>query len=741
MITVAKINHRYNRVGTYIASGKVKDALEELRELVSLSGFSDYFTQLEYAESTYEQMLKYMLEGVNDPQRDLIYNKLLVSILELGDQVRASLLEKHSGWHTCILKQDLARQQKLTGKGVIETLDDLAFKTELDELLDEQSPTSLLNDQKRRNLVREIFNHLWLSDRYAEVENGLASTVFTSHEFLWHEKALTISAILLSVLRHWDEDKVHRLVDFTEAGDPEVSIRALISLFIVLYQYDKRIPQYPQIMTRLLLLGEKINMERHLENTALQLIRTRDTLEIGKKIQEDLMPEMARLKPDLEEKLSLGDLNKEDEEGNPEWQSVFNESDEVYKKVEEFMQLQMEGADVYMTTFAHLKSFPFFNELTNWLLPFYNENPDLQEVYEAESPDFDAPLFVEGLKRNPFLCNSDKYSFILNVKYLPDDQKKMLSTAFAMEMEGLSEMVPDEELLSGSFRERTIMVQYIQDLYRFFKISPFKNEFEDIFSGKLDLYNAGFYGKLVNDQHITRNIAEYFFEKNHYEEALDIFRLLLRENPGDPELLEKAGFSHQKEGQFKEALSCYEKIGLTGTPGMWVLKNMGRCYRQLEMFAEARDCYQEIDRLSPDDNRNAALVAYCNMRLANYELAIQQYFRLEYLDPENPNLLRPIAWSYFALTDCEKAEKYLDKILGSGKTPGYYDFINAGHVKWALGKRKEAIDLYIRAVQDPGFDSEQLVRTVEEDKPLLLKNGITVSDIPLMLDYLHYRLK
>ena len=78
-----------------------------------------------------------------------------------------------------------------------------------------------------------------------------------------------------------------------------------------------------------------------------------------------------------------------------------------------------------MTTFAHLKQFPFFNELTNWLVPFHHENPDLSEIYSSRSEVFDPDIFVDGLKKTPFLCNSDKYSFIFNIRYLPEDQKKM----------------------------------------------------------------------------------------------------------------------------------------------------------------------------------------------------------------------------------------------------------------------------------------------------------------------------
>jgi hypothetical protein len=35
---------------------------------------------------------------------------------------------------------------------------------------------------------------------------------------------------------------------------------------------------------------------------------------------------------------------------------------------------------------------------------------------------------------------------------------------------------------------------------------------------------------------------------------------------------------------------------------------------------------------------------------------------------------------------------------------------------------------------------EDFLKTMQEDKFLLLANGINEKDIPLMLDYLHYRL-
>lgn len=740
MIKVSIIKNQYKRLCQLVSARKVKDALDILNKMVAQSGYSDFFIQQEHLEHTYEQMLNYMLEGVQDPERDRVYHKLLTSILELADRVQDRLMENHSGWHTYILKREVDRQQELTGRRVIETMDDLSFKRELDEMIDEARISPDAGDEGRRKLSAEIFKHLWLSNQYNEAENSLSSAIISCKDFLWHEKALYISAILLSGLRFWDEEKVHRLMDFAGEEDREVSARALVAVVILLYHYDHRVEFYPNIIHRLKLLNEDLKLEQNLEKIALQLIRTRDTLEIGRKLQEDLMPEMAKLKPKLEDKLKMDDIRDEllEEGRNPDWESMFSESDDLYRKLDEFMKLQMEGADVYMTTFAHLKQFPFFNELSNWLVPFHNENPDLKDIYDSRSEFFDPDIFVDGLKKTPFLCNSDKYSFIFNLRYLPEEQKKMLSTAFLMEMEGMQEMLEDEILSSGDFTMSTVFIQYIQDLYRFFKISPFKNEFEDVFSGKQDLYRSDFFAHVVEDDSITRNIAEYLFEKDHFEEAFDIFKMLLEKEADDRELLEKAGYCQQKMGNFNEAVIFYQRIGLSGEPNLWTLKNLGLCYRKSGDYKHALEAYEKATGLQPNDQTIESLIGFCHLKMGDFSTALKHYFKIEYLNPGNPHILRPIAWCYFAMGDLKKSDKYFKKVF-EGK-PGYYDYINYGHLQWALGHKRDAVELYAQSLRDLKFEMADFLKTMEDDRHILVANGINLKDIPLMLDYLHYRL-
>jgi len=531
-------------------------------------------------------MLRYTLEGVHDPEREKIFGQLQRSILELADKVKVYLLKKFSGWHTFIIQNEVESKQKLTGKGVIESLDDLEFRAELDQIINEKKTTPQSTDIKRRELTMSVFKHLWLTDKYGEAELSLVKALVSCEDFTWYELSQHVVGILLSGLRYFDEEKFHKLIDFVDLEDKQVSGRALASLVILMNFYDHRLFLYPSIIQRLELMKENYDLENVLEQIILQLARTEDTVALGKKLHEDIIPEMSKLKPKLEDKLRMEDLQEEDSQGekNPDWKEVFEDSDDLYKKVDEFMKLQMEGADVYMTTFARLKNFPFFNELTNWIVPFYEENPDLKEVYDLESDTFNPELFVAGLKKTPFLCNSDKYSFILNVKFLPDEQKGLLTSAFQMEMESMTEMISDEQLMDPRFERRLVFVQYIQDLYRFFKLSPFKFEFEDVFKRKLDALESYFFSQLVGDKAITRNIAEYFFEKQHYTQALNIFQKMLAEEPANSELLEKAGYCYQQEGKYHNAIAMYERIEDSKGMSAWVVKNLGFCYRKIGLY-------------------------------------------------------------------------------------------------------------------------------------------------------------
>ena len=90
------------------------------------------------------------------------------------------------------------------------------------------------------------------------------------------------------------------------------------------------------------------------------------------------------------------------DEENPEWSEILEQSG-IADKLQELTELQMEGADVYMSTFSMLKSFPFFNETAHWFLHFDPEFSAVQDLFQQQ----DQSLVAAFLKNNIFATQTN----------------------------------------------------------------------------------------------------------------------------------------------------------------------------------------------------------------------------------------------------------------------------------------------------------------------------------------------
>ncbi|OFY71426.1 MAG: hypothetical protein A2Y71_09190 [Bacteroidetes bacterium RBG_13_42_15] len=722
-----------------ISEKRIKQSLDILQDMISISSLGDLRDEYNNIVLTYRNMLSYTIEGINDPERSKVYLKLIQSILGLADRLRQDILSRYSGWHTYWVMQQTLKEQKLAGKTLVETVDDLMFKSELDEWLklsseinpDPESKISI----KYKQLIRKIFNHLWLTDYYGEAESSLVRIIISSGKFRWFESSLFVSAITLSALRTFQTEKLLYLLNFYEAGQEQVMERALSGLILNLHYYNDRVLFYPEITSRIKGISKDTRFREHCRIIVLQTIRSRETENLSKKLQDEILPKVAKLKPRIEEKLDLDNILPKDKFGekNPDWSEMFSDSDEIFKTMEELTKLQMEGADVYMSAFANLKHFDFFKDFQNWFVPFYPDHEVINEIFQDEILGPGTNELAEALYKTPFICNSDKYSLLLNLKYLPSSQKTMMLKVFRMELDGLQQL-EDGEAEADPFRSfRTNVTQYLQDIYRFFKLSPYRKEFEDLFSGKLDIYNSEFFRMTCNSSEAEAGLADYFFSKNYYSDALGLFLRQVKEKPDESQLYEKIAFCYQQEENYEEALRYYKRADVIERK-VWTLKKIGLCLRRMGKKEDALDYYLQAGIMDPEDLHTAIMTGHCYLDLRNYETALKYYFRVEYTDPGNLKILRPIAFCYFALGRFGDSEKYYER-LSSGKLNAH-DYINKGHLALCWGKKKEAIDFYRLGINTGEISKEEFMSIFEEDQPLLLSLGVNQEDLPILLDYL-----
>lgn len=743
IMETVKVLNRHKMISSLVLGKRVKEGIDKLIEFAALSSNPDHAEKLSGLNSTYRNMIRYTAEGVYDPERKKVYFHLQQSLLDINDSIKQDLLSRFSGWQTYWLKANVEREKELAGKKIIEKIDDLSFKTELDDWLKETGTT--LSDSsseliiKHEKLIENIFNHMWLTDKYGEAEDVLVSIIRDGDNFTWYEQSVFVSAITLSALRVWEPKKISFLIDIYKDTIEKVSERALVGLVLALQYHDGRVGIYPELVAQLQDLSDDNSFREHIRIVSMQFIKSRETEQISKRLHDEILPKVADLRPKLEEKLDLENILPEDliEGKNPDWKDMFEESEDVFKTMEEFSKLQMEGADVYMSAFANLKNFDFFRKFPNWFLPFYPDHDSLNEVFQDEILSEGTNELAEALYKTPFICNSDKYSLVLNLKHLPASQKSMMLKVFRMELEGLEEAGDAEFDLDPNLKFRTETTQYLQDLYRFFKLSPYKNEFEDIFKGKLDIYNSLFYKLIFGDGKDLSMIADYFFGKDFYTDALEIYRILIDSSEADIQLFEKAGYCYQQERDYAKAVDMYLRSDLIEKK-TWTTKKIAFCHRRLGNFGEAMKYYKEAEAGEPDNMHTIAMIGQCYLDLGDYDSALKYYFKVEYQDPDNIKVLRPIAWCYLVTGELEKSRKYYNKLSGS-KLSGH-DYINIGHLYLCLGERQEALENYRKSLSEGGISRNDFINILEDDREVIENNRVDPDDLPIIIDHILFEM-
>lgn len=742
-----ELRKKYCGICNNLSAKRIKPAFDQLGKLISENGMGIYYDEYRNLEETYHIMLQYTLEGIRDPERQKVYRKLIISVFELADKVNEAIRNKLSTSSEYEKKRGFRNSFITDLNSFLSSLEDDGITDE--DLFHKDDEDSRKQAKEYHNKIKRLFYHVWFSDNMAPEETEMLSKFLLSSPVTVQYRSFIITSVMLSLQRFFDLEKFTILFNAFGSDESAINQRALVGLVINLYKYDDRMPFSPEIPARLKILNESKEFKRNLERIIIQFIRSKETEKLQQRIRDEFIPEMIKISPNLKNKINLDSLMEEGltEDKNPDWEEIFKDSPGLLNKMEEFSEMQMKGADVFLGSFAMLKSFPFFNEMENWFMPFFQENPEVAKALNVN--DQTNQQLMEAIDRAPILCNSDKYSFCFSIEKLPKENREFMTQAMKAEMDQVTELKDDEKLLDPGRQSEYISNQYIQDLYRFYKLFPRKSDFEDIFNWRFDVYNKMALGNILKeDNKLLRNIAEYYFATNHLIEAAEIYEYLL-EQKKDGELYQKIAWCHQKRGDFEKALDSYLKAELYEVNHLWNLKKIALCYRNLKQPDKALKYYQEADKIDPDNLSNQLNIGQSYLELDEFNEALKCYFKVEYLAPGNKKVWRPIAWCSFLSGKKDQAEKYFMKLLED--EPNKHDLINMGHVQWSLGNRKPALDFYLKSISTEkrsqaegpakSFTMAEFLEVFEEDLPHLLNQGIDSDDVPIMLDQLRYSLE
>ncbi len=737
-MTINEVIAKHKQVCNLATDMKLYDALQQSGMLLNEIPNDELLTELENCRETYSNMLKYTAKGIQDPQRNLILNALVVRIVEMADKIKELFLEKH---HHALQERKNNAYNKLSAvqKELKETLDSRKEHENMVELLHETDISVDKDDllRKQQSFRVGFFDYILYADKLSDMDVQFVKNVFNLPDIEWYDKSLMVSSVTLSMMRYFDINKMDLLFHFYENGQYQVKQRSLTGILILFLLYDRRVKYYKALNEKV----HKIYAESEIDESEIlilikQLVKARDTEKISKRMTEEIIPDIQKLTPRIEEKLDLDNLFKDDDfsDKNPDWQSFLEESPELLGKIEELSKMQLEGNDVFMSAFSQLKHFDFFDQISNWFVPFYKENPEISKILENEESKF-REVFSSSLERSTYMCNSDKYSFMLNLRVMPAQQKGMLLNMFNAELESINEISEQDEMLNDLLKSQTIYTQYIQDLYRFFKLHPNRKDFEDIFELKLDFHENSFLKAVYPDQTFLKKIADFLFKTDHYAESLDIFLLLNAGKNQDMELLQKIGYCYQQTGDLTNALKHYYLAELFDSNNVWNLKKIAFCLKKQNDYLKAIDYYYEIEKLEPENIQIQMNIANAFLHLKEFNKALNYYYKIEFSSNENQGICRPIAWCLFVIGQFAKSKEYFTRLMDNGDF-NKYDYMNYGHVHFVEGDFGKAAELYLQSIRQKDNSLGGFLKGFADDKEHLAKHGLDLLEIQLMIDYL-----
>ncbi len=718
-----------------LSKRQLKDAFDLLIKLsVHLQDWKISGT-LSELETNYKYMLHYMFEGVADPERETVYRNLLRSLYELTDDATEELLNIESSnifyekYRANAPKNNSLAEYRFQLK---DTLDSLSLADLIEDIEEKKNRKRELS-VKRERIGSDMFNSIFVSSRANDADMSDYLSFINNLDLSVREKCLLLSALSMSLFHRFDAKKVQVLMHAAISDNMQLRARAIVGLVIVMQMYDIRWSLYPELQNQLDILSENQDFRKAILRTIIQLIRSRETEQISKKIREEILPEMMKINNLAGRKLNMEELMGDTDfsEKNPEWQKELEESG-LGKKLQEYSNLQMEGADVFHSTFSGLKSFPFFSEMGNWFLPF---DPSYSEFVSFFPEDNSNNLLKTAILDSGHMCNSDKYSFCLSLLQISPAQREMMMGKMGAESEEIKQLQKEAQAMNPTIDDEVISNQYIQDLYRFFKLYPYRNGFFDIFKLSLNFYDKKSIAPLISDIDSMKKIALYCFDKNNFKEALDIFNRLVEIDNQSDNIWQKIGYCKQMLNDQPGALDAYLQADLLKPNNSWIIKRIAQLYRTLKKPELSLDYYKKAAKLSPDNISTELNIGHCYLELGDYEQALNSYFKVELLDSKGIKAQRPIAWTAFLLKKYDVSQRYYTQIL-TGK-PTIHDYLNAGHVELCMGNKSEAIAYYKKAVYTDN-DFELFTLLFDADKDSLIDHGVDKNIFPFLFDQIKY---
>lgn len=731
----------YKEAVSCISSGRhLKKVLEKQKEQISILGNWNMMDECQKIEEAYLLMLKYFSEGVEDEQRDEVYGQLRQRMLALSQKIKRQreLKESTSLYYSKL--RAVARQSRT----LLYYTKKLRTISSRDLFLD-ITGTQDVDNSERERCVEELFDYIWVTAALSKEDHEELSSMFLDEQFVSDgEKQWLTSALTLSALSFYDEKKLELLTTLSAHNSMAVACRAIVGLSLVAMHHRDILKvscphyifdSYPDVSATWSMLQ-------------VFCLTLSNTKHIRKQIEQNFMP----LVKDFQKGLSpeqLQDILEDDDADLPPGMDA-----DTIKKIRSSMLSMADsaskGLDIYYSNFSKMKHSLFFHEARNWLKPFGLNSLGKDHIMNS----------LSAVMGNDVLCDSDKYSLA--------DMVSSVSRSMADMFEEISKnMMPTDELgktesmmrhkrfddvvssfvFSAKPNECLVYAtSYLQDLYRFYTLKMsdsidgnpfwmFCGNSSGADDGSLIVVDNEFVSSRIDHSDLAA-VASEAYNQRLYGDAVRLFDLLKHKRSLKSKERLVVAFCHAMLKDYDAAVECFNSVksdDKSFTPELKILFSSclvnsathtgdANLEQALKIYSELYD--EEIHSFPVYD------YSLLLLRLGNIAEAQDVLFKEDFLKPDQIRIERLLLKCLLKQGNLKQALPYCTKICADEKACSQ-DFMNAGHVHFALGDNAKAVECYRKSCSGAVGASFILP---EADRELLMSLGIAPLSINLMAD-------
>ena len=706
---------------------RLKEGVDSLLDAAAQLDDWQLRSRVETLSTNYKYMLKYIRMGIQDPNMQEVYNKMLGEAYLCADRCEYIL---HSRKYPELYRPFAERRRPLK-----DTLEDIAAADKY--ILREYNGVDLMDitgDEERaalmhyQRLMDEIFDSVCFSTEWTQEDYEAAYTfsqAFMSVDAPW---IIMIGALTVNLIHYFDPLKFAAVLHFTTSEETPATVTyyGLTSFVLISLIHDRRILMYKTMLkpvlnelTSCIKINGKRNEDYNIDNLIVTIqnlfVTCMNTEKIVKKINEEVLPGMMQTMMTDPARIQRI-LNGEDDEGEEtqekdraEWQK---KAEKVNEKMQELVGMHSRGADTYFSSFRHLKGQKFFRSPAHW---FYKYNDFYLEIADilAKNKPAKGSILYELLNSQSF-CDSDKFSFVLAMESLPQSQLRILlnSNNKNLSVTGLPEVFIWEK---NEYTPKVEVRNFLQCMYRFFKLWR-PGSLKDPFSMKFKFYNCQTLKQWLNTPEAICRLAKTYHFWECWKEGEDTFCLLSRRYNDyelDFESSKMAGYCCERNGEPLMGVLYYGKALDIKKDDLWITKRILAIQLQLEQYNWVMDTFEKLIKLEPDNMETLYSMAITLIKKNEFSKALNALFKIDYIKGYSARVSRGIGWCYLMTADFDKAEENFRKIIDRGQENAG-DLMNVGHTHYFRYNMEEAYKWY-KASYDKLENKKKFFKAFKQD--------------------------